>query len=134
MATLGQLRAGLVARLRTVEGLGQVSEYMLASPTPPCAYLVPGATERLAMGRHGVAPLQVMFVVNVLVQAGLEEGSQQKLDELVDSGAIPAALEADQTLGGVASSVYVAGLSDYDPVAIGDNAGWRARYEVLIVS
>lgn len=133
MATLKQLREGLATRLRTVDGLGQVSEYRLANLMPPCAYIKVSKTERLAMGRHSVALRQVTFAVNVLMAAGLEEASQLKLDELVDSGAIPDALEADQTLGGVAGSVYVSGVSEYDPVSIGENqAGWRATYEVLV--
>jgi hypothetical protein len=130
-----ELREGLATRLRTVDGLGQVSEYQLSSPSPPCAYLTPVRTSRIAMGHHGVAPVEVVFTVTVLVVAGVEEAAQVNLDEIVDAGAVPAALEADQTLGGVASSVYVSGLSGYDPVVYGEGqAGWRAQYEVQVIA
>jgi hypothetical protein len=82
-----------------------------------------------------VAPVEVVFTVTVLVVAGVEEAAQVNLDEIVDAGAVPAALEADQTLGGVASSVYVSGLSGYDPVVYGEGqAGWRAQYEVQVIA
>ena len=135
MATIKELREAIADRLKTVDGIGQTSPYQLGSPTPPCAWPSLQGTERLAMGTHDVAPRQVTFVVNVLVPASLEEAAQRMLDELVDSGAVPAALEADQTLGGVASSVYSPGLTSYEAVVYGDNqAGWRAQYEVTVTA
>lgn len=86
--------------------LGQILPY-LANPTPPCAFVVDGDIDYdLALGRGGD-----LLHFEIVVQVGLttERGSLQKLRALRSSGAVKAAAESDQTLGGLVDYLLVTG-------------------------
>lgn len=109
MADVASLRAGLAANLARIPGL-QISPYILANPTPPCAYVaLSGPIEYdQAMGRgHDDWTFTVYVVV---AMASPDVAAQQRLDRMLAShGAesVKEALEFDQTLGGAAESVHV---------------------------
>lgn len=129
MATLRQMRVGLADALDTIGGM-QASPYVLASPTLPAADVQPTSIQyHLAMGNG----LEIhAFQVSVYVAAGLDEASQEKLDEFVDSGVVKAALEADKSLGGLVSDIQVTQMSDYVRVVVEGKETFSARWEVLI--
>lgn len=108
MADVRLLREGLAANLSTIPGI-QVSPYILANPTPPCAYVSLGPVEYDKTMRRGHDDWT--FVVYVIVGvAAPDVASQQRLDRmLASSGAesVKEALESDPTLGGSADDVHV---------------------------
>lgn len=134
MASLRAIREGLRAQLQAALPHVQVSAYALASPTPPCVYVVPTQViYHEAMGPIAQAVQQVTLSVRALVQVGLGEAAQVRLDELVDAGAIPAAIESDPTLGGVVDTAVVTRLTRYDPIVLPDaQEAYLAEWEVVV--
>lgn len=127
-----EIREGLAANLDTIPDL-QVSAYQLSSPTLPCAYVMPSTVAYLAMGPIATRLSEMTFAVRVLVAAGTDQGGQIALDDLVSSGVVPAAIEADKTLGGVVQGLRVDGMTAYDAVVIGDSQeGFRAEWSVTV--
>lgn len=107
MATLEQVSEGLATNLRTIDGV-QVSAWMLASPTPPAIHVVPPAIEYHQAMQDGFAEL--VFTVQAFVALGSDIGSQKRLAQMrapSGSGSVKAAIEADQTLGGVVKGLIV---------------------------
>lgn len=107
------IRGELAENLASITGW-QVSAYMLANPTPPCGYVVPGeVTYDEAMGRgHDLLTMRVV----VLAGATSDIGGQRKLDEfLAPDGAssVKAALEASRTLDGTVSDLRVVSATGY---------------------
>jgi hypothetical protein len=102
MYDLDAIADGIVANLQPllIENggpLGQIQPFAV-NPTPPCAFVVDGAIEYdLALGRGADR-----IMLQVIVQVGLttERGAQEKLRALRSSGAVKAAIESDETLGG----------------------------------
>lgn len=96
----------------------QVSAYMLANPTPPCAWVVPGgpsgSIEYDKAMQRGLD--QVPFTVQVFVPLTVGQAAEQLLDALIEpsgSSSIKAAIEADRTLGGACDSLRVRSCSGY---------------------
>lgn len=134
MASLRAVRQGLRDRLQAALPHVQVSAYLLPSPTPPCVYIVPTqVVYHEAMGPIAQAVHQVTLAVRALVQVGLGEAAQIRLDELVDAEAIPAAIESDPTLGGVVHTATVTRLVRYDPIVLPDaQEAYLAEWEVVV--
>lgn len=113
MADLAAIREGIAANCDGVADI-QVSPYMLASPTPPAAHVIPGDGEfDLAMGR-GTDRLNML--VQVFVAVGTDKGAQILLDKfLAGSGAdsFKQAIESDPTLAGACHDLRVTGFQGY---------------------
>ena len=112
-ATLAQIRAGIAANLSVIPDV-QVSAYTLGNPTPPCLWILgPETSYDLTMHR-GLD--MVTITVQGFVALAADAGSQVMLDEMVSpAGAmsVKQAVEADRTLGGVVSDLWVTRQSAY---------------------
>lgn len=108
MSEVSDIRQELARALSTIKGL-QVSPYVLASPTPPCAYIFADEIEfDYTMGR---GTDRFGFLVRVAVPLVEDIGQQVNLDAYrAGSGprSIKAAVEADSVLGG---ALRVTGVS-----------------------
>lgn len=119
-ASLTDIRTALAAQLKTVDRDWQVSPYILANPTPPCAQVLPDEMDYHQAMQNGAETWS--FVVQVIVALGTDEGAQRKLDELLESSgalSVKAALEADEDLGGLVSSVTVTRTTGYRTYNLG---------------
>lgn len=120
MASLTEIREGLAEALEKVDFDMQVSAYIRGNASPPFAQVVPDETEyHQAMG-NGAETWGL--VVQIVVALGTDEGAQRVLDEMLESdGALSAkaALEADQSLGGLVSGVTVERTSGYRTYRLG---------------
>ena len=86
----------------------QVNAYALAQPTPPGIQILPPAVEYDSAFHRGID--EWTFTVQGFVSLTSDIGSQQVLDGLCapsGSSSVKAALEADNTLGGVVQSLRV---------------------------
>ena len=106
MASPAVIRQALADALSTIPSAGQTSPYNLPNPTMPCL-LVIGHDEinygNLAFGRHDTE--WNMIVRGYVSSQTSSIRAQEILDDwLADAGtdSVKAAIEADQTLGGVA--------------------------------
>ena len=120
-ATIRQIRHALADQLQAAIGF-QCSAYVLANPTPPTIQIRPGPRKaHLAFGPVASAHSTRDFVVQAIVQHVNDAGSQDLLDEFLDSGAIDAALESDNTLGGLVNGLECMGDGGYQILVTGDN-------------
>lgn len=121
MASLSDIRAGLAAAITAAIPDAQCSGYVLANPTPPFFDIelsAEGVDYDQAMAR-GVDLWRMTVRGCVAVTDSL--ASQKTLDLwCAASGdrSVKAALEADLTLGGVASALRVTQLAGYRAIAV----------------
>jgi len=107
MATLEQVSEGLAANLSTISGV-QVSAWMLASPTPPAIHVVPPAIDYHQAMQDRFSELT--STVQAFVALASDIGSQKRLAQMrapSGTGSVKAAIEADQTLGGIVKGLIV---------------------------
>lgn len=119
MARVSLIRDGLKARLATISGLHAYAR----APKElrlPAAVVVPESGVAIAynatMGRGSD---DFTFRIFLLVSETVEDLSQHKLDDYLDgSGAksIIAAIDADDTLGGVVHFTRVVGVANYGEI------------------
>lgn len=113
MASLADIRAGLVTNLEAYLSGVQVNAYTLSNPTPPC-FEIDLASDGVDFDesfRRGGDIVQ-MLVRCVLVDSS-DYGSQVALDTYIDGAAgtdVKTALESDPTLGGAAQALQVTGV------------------------
>lgn len=111
-ATIEQIMTGLKTRLATIPGL-QALDFAADNPTPPTAFpLVPAFDYRQTMRRGSYT---LPFRIAVLTGAQLDREGQMNLAGYANqTGAtsVRAAIEADNTLGGIVSETVV---DDFDP-------------------
>lgn len=125
-----------IASLRTalatsLAGLS-INAYAYApdSPNSPAAFIYP---EPFTYHRTFGNQFDITFVVRFLVQANAQSG-QNFLDALISqtgTGSAIAALEADATLGGLATSVEVTDLRNYGVLSMPDNSRFLSA-EILV--
>lgn len=134
MASLTEIREGVATRLQTISGL-QASARMLANPTLPVAYVVPGEINYHAAMGNGHSDWNLL--IELQVGAISEMGAQDKLDALIsETGeqSVKAAIEAEPTLGGLVDDLIVQGVRDYGLFAKGDGtAVLGARVLVWVI-
>jgi hypothetical protein len=97
----------------------QVSPYILSTPTLPAVFVFPGLVEYdLAMHRGGD---NTEFIVRAMVGPYGDIAAQQLMDQLLEpsgTGSMKAAIEQDNTLGGLVydvSATTCTGLRLYHP-------------------
>jgi hypothetical protein len=116
VATLSQIRTGIAARLATVSGL-EVHDNVPGSVNPPAVVITPAPGIFLEYGTTlGNQTNDYTFTLTLFVQRGDEDSGQDALDAYADvSGAqsIPAALDADPTLGGVVHDCNLVDAQNY---------------------
>jgi hypothetical protein len=133
MTRLGDLRKGLKDRLATIPSLKPYAT-MPANPQVPSAAVIPRSKTPLSLDDDNT----YRFAIWVYVNSTDLNRAQTAIDEyLSDDGAnsIEAAIEGDQSLGGVAYSAVVTGWSEYAQlVDIGDAKLLGARLDVEVMA
>lgn len=116
-ATPQAIREAIATNIRNAITEIQVTGYMLASPTPPCAYVISGEVDYgLTMGR-GVD--EQAYVVQALISLTTDRGAQARLDRMLEptgADSMKTAIESDRTLGGIVPGLRVtkaSGLQTY---------------------
>jgi len=134
MATIAELRAGLVDRLTTIQGL-QVYGAEPGSITPPAAVVVtPSITYHASFAADG-ALKQYSFRIMVLVAQGLLDEAAHSLDEFADPTgvrSIRAAVEADTTLNGYAESLIVTDFRPLNAEEVASLQYWGGSFDVTV--
>lgn len=125
VASLSEVRAGLAARLHGITGL-RTYAYMHPKPeAAPAAVCVSGPKVGTTYGdTFEGGPWTVQFDCWVFVNPADLVRAQQTLDAYLDNTgtkSIPAAFEADPSLGGLPVSCRVVGISE--PPRLVDTAG-----------
>jgi hypothetical protein len=135
MADYTAIRDGLAAQLETVPTFLTVHATVPNRIVAPAAVVVPGrpvATYHDSMAGTSGGSLTVFnFELVCAVQSMTEEFSQAALDDLISGpNSVPAAIEADPTLGGAAITCQVTQAVDYGVVAFSDSEYIGARFLV----
>lgn len=117
MSQIGDLRAALRENLKTIPGVS-VSRFALNNPTPPGIHLWPSEIPQYhrSFGLAETRLSEVHFTVQAFVAFSSNEGSQEILDEMMDTEgprSIAKAVEADKTLGGLSHDVYADSSTGY---------------------
>lgn len=134
MASVSAIRDGLKTRLQTISGL-RVHDTAPSAISPPAAVIVPQTVDydsTMARGSDAFA-----FDVFLLVSKAVDRVSQDKLDAyLAGSGvdSVKAAVEGDQSLGGVAHIARVAQARDYGAVEYGGISYLGAIFRVEVTA
>lgn len=108
MASLTDIVAGLAGSLQAALGAEmQVSDVVLASPTPPTAQIVPATVDpHLAMGGGDEVFLAVQAFLAAVTDVGAQRQALRFFDE-TDPLYMVAAIERDRELGGACSDLIV---------------------------
>lgn len=135
MASVSAIRDGLSTALGAISGL-RAYDTVPGQVSPPAAIVEPASPLIVFDSTMGRGSDELAFNVTVLVQYGTDRTSQDALDAyLAGSGAssVKAAIEADDTLGGIVSYARVASATDYGPMTFAgvDYLGVRFSVEVL---
>jgi hypothetical protein len=126
--SLGDLMDAMADKLETALGsaVNQVVPRLNFNPTPPSVDIYPGdpfgGNQAAGFGQSG----EVVFTVRCRATTADHEAGQDVLLAFMDGAgtlSIAAALEADQTLDGLAGSVYVEGPSGYTVYPDSGNEG-----------
>ena len=125
MATLSAIRAGLAARLLTIQALPIVYERWPGQVNPPCAVIeITDAEPEQTMGRGDLTRYNVNLHL-LMPLAGGWENAQDRLDPLMttsSTGGVFGAIHADRTLGGAVQATFVRSLPrEYERRIIDDN-------------
>ena len=134
MADYTAIRDGLATRLETIDTFLTVHATVPSRIIAPAAVVVPGrpvATYHDSMIGSGGSLTVFSFELLCAVQVFAEEFSQDTLDGLISgAGSVPAAIEADATLGGAATTCQVRQAIDYGVIAFADSEYIGARFLV----
>ena len=132
MVSYAAIRAALAVRLRTLDTFIAVYATVPGRVVAPCAVVVPGrpiAGYHESMNGTGGQLIRFNFDVLAIVQPMAETGNQETLDALIAGAeSVPAALEADPTLGGVSAAVVVTSATDYGMIQFADTEYVGARF------
>lgn len=142
MASVTAIRNGIKDRLATISGL-RAHAFVVGDVVPPAAIVIPGDPGRknamaiaynATMGRGSD---DFLFTILLLVANKVERTSQEALDAyLAGSGAqsIYAAIDGEDTLGGVAHFTRVVGVRDYGLVSYGGQQYVGAEFMVEVTA
>jgi hypothetical protein len=136
MADYTAIRDGLATRLDTVSTFLTVHATVPNRIVAPAAVVVPGrpvATYHDSMVGSGGSLTVFNFEIVCAVQSMTEEFAQDALDDLISgTSSVPAAIEADPTLGGAATTCQVRQAVDYGVVTFADTEFIGARFLVEV--
>lgn len=132
-ATVSQAAAGLREQLRQIPGL-RVVDNLPDQVNPPMAVMsVTDVTFHRAFS--GGDPIY-QFVVTLIVARASERVAQDRLDAYTSfdgAQSVRAAIEADQTLGGIVSTSVVDRAGNIQTVTLADNVNYLAVDFTVIV-
>jgi len=139
MSSPGIIRTALQTRLATIAGLRIYAQHP-SQLNLPCAILTPVVTEpEQTFGRGDLTRYDLDCTLYTNAAAGLEQ-AQSFMDPYLatsSTGGVFGAIAADRTLGGVVSTVFVQGLTDYgieEPDPGGSLAYLRATVRLTVWS
>ena len=136
MADYTAIRDGLATRLETIDAFLTVHATVPGRIVAPAAVVVPGrpvAVYHDSMIGSGGSLTVFNFELVCAVQSMSEAFSQAALDELISgANSVPAAVEADPTLGGAATTTQVRQAVDYGVIAYADTEFVGARFLVEV--
>ena len=132
MASLGELRDGLVENLATIPGL-RVTSYTPDNPNPPMAIISPQGIEYHKAFKNGFSTYN--FTISVYVGRVSERSAQQNLDAYcapTGASSIKSAIESNRTLSGRCFDLIVSDMRNYGSVIIGDNTYLTAEFDCAV--
>lgn len=112
--TLSAVRAGLAANIDALGTLNTYGGYTPDQVAPPAAVVAIAAVQYGDAMGHGLTAYQA--AVTIYVTDSDPQSAQSTMDTLLEptgAGSLVAAIEADKTLGGAASSLHVRSAGDY---------------------
>jgi hypothetical protein len=142
MARVSVLRDGVAARLRTIDGL-RVYDTLPGTVEAPAAVVIPGAPSSVDGtfirfdGSFGRGHDDITVTIVLIVGTASDRSAQELLDEYLSGDgeqSVKAAVEGDETLGGVAYNACVVSAHDYGLTTWADVPYLGARLRVDIVA
>ena len=136
MASLVEIRDALKVRLQTIDADLQVYDVVPGQINVPCAIIgvIEGVVYDAAMARGA----DVWFIpIRIHVQLGDYKQAQDDLDAYLDSKAgksVKLAIEGDQSLGGIASTLQVKEVRDYGEYTYGNTTYLGAEWLVWVMT
>lgn len=132
MADYAAIREGLKTRLETIDTFLVVHATVPGRVVAPAAVVVPGrplAVYHDSMVGSSGSLTVFQFEIVCCVQSMAEEFAQDTLDLLISgTSSVQAAIEADPTLGGSATTCQVRQAVDYGTVEFADSVYYGARF------
>lgn len=132
MTDMADIREGLATNLRVIPDL-QVSPYVLASPSPPAAEIVPASVNYDESFQRGGDTWTL--TVRVFIGSAADINAQVRLDRMLASAgplSVKEALEADDELGGAVDDVRVTSCTGYRQY--GDTPVLGCEWEVRVLA
>lgn len=132
MATISQLRDGLVTRLETISGL-RATAFHRGSVNPPEAVIYPPEIDYDAT--FGGTADVLRFPIYIFVAYVSPEAAEKTMNAYLSRSAarsIKKAIEADATLGGIAADATVRTARETQPYNIGSVDLLGARLDVEV--
>ena len=134
-ATLTEVRNALKATLESISGL-RVHAFPKGEISPPAAVIMPAEGAFLSYRVTMDASHDLELTITVFTQWSTDAGATEALDAyLADSGtkSIYAAVEADQTLGGVVDSCTVVSAQNHGKVTYGGPDYFAVEFAVEVL-
>ncbi len=136
MINVGDLRQALGNSVASIPGLNHFG-YTPDNIQPPCFFPLDVVMDRTAAGQRTFGNTRGYQVVCRIVTARADEiAGQGLLDDYLSEGTtnnIVDAIEADQTLGGIAKSVFVHRIDGYRQYTIGPDLFYGASFNVQVI-
>lgn len=136
MINVGDLRQALGNTVASIAGLNHLG-YTPDSVSPPCFFPAEVTFDRTAAGGRTFGTLRGYDVAcRVLTSRADDLSGQGLLDDYLSEGSsnnIVAALESDQTLGGIAKTVLVERVDGYRLYTVGADLFYGATFHVSVL-
>jgi len=134
VASISDLRDGIVANLQTIAGL-RTSATIPDNPNPPIAIVQLNRVQYHQDFQRGMT--EYNFAVQVIVGRVDERSAQANLDAFCSStgaSSIGLAVESNRTLGGKAFDCIVTEMTNYGSVLISDVTYLAAEFNVRVLA
>lgn len=135
MATIEQLRQGLLAQLQTISGIRPAAHAPDKVSVPAAAIELTSLTYARTFGLSAVDEYE--FTVRVYASRASDRAGQDRLDAFINAAgasSVPQALAADQSLGGIAQTVRVTGMDNYGVYEVGQTPYYGAEFAVTVLA
>jgi hypothetical protein len=133
MATIKDLREGILTRLKDISGLRPVSHAPDRVSVPAAAIELSSLQFGATFGPNAVDVYE--FTVRVYASRADDKAGQDRLDTFINADgdtSVYQALNGDTTLGGVAQTLRVTGLDNYGVYEVGATAYYGAEFAVTV--
>jgi len=133
MTAIADLRQGLADNLATITGL-RTSVDIPDNPSPPIAVIAIDTVDYSQAYQNGL--VRYNFQVTVIASRASDRRAQARLDAYISTGAssVKEALESDRTLGGVAFDCFVADMSNFGTVSLGEVTYLACDFTVQVLA